>query len=134
MRLEEIKQAVEQETNQNLNIRNRKREMVYARAVYFKLCKQHTRASLSRIGKSVGKDHATVLHGIKVFDTHIGIYEDSLEYKKIFYKLDRIIRREKNTTQREIDPASYYRDKYKDALLNLREVRNENRLLKKQIV
>ena len=55
MRLEEIKQAVEQETNQNLNIRNRKREMVYARAVYFKLCKQHTRASLSRIGKSVGQ-------------------------------------------------------------------------------
>lgn len=134
MRLEEIKEVVEQETNEQLDIRNRKREVVYARAVYFKLCKEHTRNSLARIGRSVGKDHATVLHGIKVFDYQIDVYEDAIEYKNIFLKLDKIIRRKNNTTKRQIDPATYYRDKYKDALLNLREVRNENRLLKKQIV
>tara|TARA_S200002703_G_scaffold21913_1_gene18605 strand:+ start:2681 stop:3085 length:405 start_codon:yes stop_codon:yes gene_type:complete len=134
MRLEKIKEVVEQETNEQLNVRNRKREVVYARAIYFKLCKEHTRNSLTRIGKSVGKDHATVLHGIKVFDHQIDVYEDSIEYKNIFLKLDRIIRRKNKTTKKELDPNEYYRDKYKDALLNLREARNEIRLLKKQIV
>ena len=45
MRLEKIKEAVEIQIDEQLNNKTRKREMVYARAVYFKLCKQHTRAS-----------------------------------------------------------------------------------------
>ena len=41
------------------------------RSIYFKLCRELTFESLDKIGKRVGLDHATVLHGIKIFDTII---------------------------------------------------------------
>ena len=135
MRLEKIKEAVEIQIDEQLNNKTRKREMVYARAVYFKLCKQHTRASLSRIGKSVEKDHATVLHGIKIYNDLIEKYEDLSEYREMYNMLDKIIKRNQlRKYLKTTDLSVYYRNKYKKTLLDLREVRNENRLLKKQIV
>jgi len=45
----------------------RKRPNVYARALYFQLCKDFTPHSLHEIGAVVNKDHASVLHGLKIF-------------------------------------------------------------------
>lgn len=45
--------------------KKRKREVVEARQFYFKRARDKTKHSLARIGLLVGKDHATVLHGIK---------------------------------------------------------------------
>lgn len=45
---------------------NRKREIVEARQIYFKRAKEITKNTLAIIGELVGKDHATVLHGIKI--------------------------------------------------------------------
>tara|TARA_R110000851_G_scaffold248211_1_gene400711 strand:- start:53 stop:565 length:513 start_codon:yes stop_codon:yes gene_type:complete len=42
----------------------RKREFVEARALYFKLCKELTKESLTRIGESVGRDHSGVIHSL----------------------------------------------------------------------
>tara|TARA_Y100000114_G_C11646446_1_gene271954 strand:- start:261 stop:665 length:405 start_codon:yes stop_codon:yes gene_type:complete len=134
MKLDKIKEIVEIETDSDLKLKSRQREIVYARSIYYKLCKTHTRATLSSIGKSVKKDHATVLHGLRLFDDVITKYEDAQDYKRIHGKLDRMFRNKSTSIERFVDPSNYYREKYKDALLELRKVRNENRLLKKQIL
>jgi hypothetical protein len=133
MKLDKIKEIVEIETDSDLKLKSRQREIVYARSIYYKLCKTHTRATLSSIGKSVKKDHATVLHGLRLFDDVITKYEDAQDYKRIHGKLDRMFRNKSTSIERFVDPSNYYRQKYKDALLELRKVRNENRMLKKQL-
>ena len=51
----------------NLEEKNRKREIVQARQLAMFMGKKYTNASLNDIGKAIaGKDHATVLHAIKV--------------------------------------------------------------------
>lgn len=69
--LKEIRSIVEQECNLNLNNKTRKREYVFARAVYYKLCREITNNSYEDIGKTLDKDHATVLHGVRIFDTFL---------------------------------------------------------------
>tara|TARA_R100000654_G_scaffold18211_4_gene38124 strand:+ start:2057 stop:2464 length:408 start_codon:yes stop_codon:yes gene_type:complete len=133
MKLDKIKEIVEIETDADLKLKSRQREIVYARSIYYKLCKTHTRATLSSIGKSVKKDHATVLHGLRLFDDVITKYEDAQDYKRIHSKLDRMFRNKSTSIERFVDPSNYYRQKYKDVLLELRKVRNENRMLKKQL-
>ena len=49
----------------DLKNRNRKREIVDARFVYYRRAKEKTKHSLAEIGKIVHRDHTTVLHGIK---------------------------------------------------------------------
>ena len=46
----------------DITLKNRNRELVYGRAVYYKLCKDLTNHSLSDIGSLISKDHATVLN------------------------------------------------------------------------
>ena len=69
---EYIKLVVETETNINdLSIVSRKRDIVEARSVYFKLCKDFLPLkldSLSVIGEGVNLHHATVIHGLKLFE------------------------------------------------------------------
>lgn len=62
-----------------LKLKTRKREIVEARQIYFVRAKLFTTASLAVIGRLVGKDHATVLHGIKVVNNVIELkrkYDD----------------------------------------------------------
>ena len=65
--LQEIKHLVEKELQLNLDKKTRKREYVFARAVYYRLCHEFTKISLTAIGKNINKDHATVIHGLKIF-------------------------------------------------------------------
>jgi hypothetical protein len=55
----------------------RGRELVMSRYLYYILSKQFTFESLGKIGKTVGRDHSSVIHGlnkyeelIKYFDGH----------------------------------------------------------------
>lgn len=57
-----IKEIVEQHYKLDITTKTRKREYVEARAIYFYLTRQYTRMSLSSIGKTMGRDHSTVLH------------------------------------------------------------------------
>ena len=56
-----------------LDIRNktRKREFAYSRILYYGLCRKYTNYSLESIGMSIGKDHSTVLHGLKWLDINV---------------------------------------------------------------
>ena len=130
---QEIKTLVEQETNNSLNTKTRKRDIVYTRAVYFKLCRIHTQQPLSDIGKTVNKDHATVLHGIKVFNNVLIEYEQN--YLELFTKLDKEIRKQTGKklrhTQKLLNPEIYYRKKYTRLLLEHRNISQKYRNLKK---
>jgi hypothetical protein len=98
------------------------------------LARAYTRESLAAIGKIVGKDHATVLHGVKVFDTQISVYKDAKDYLDIYKEVELYIKKENGLSDREANPAAYYRKKYATTLLALRDERREKRLLKEQLL
>jgi len=52
-------------TVEQLQGRNRRREIVDARFCYFRRCREVSKATVKSIGLPVGKDHSTVVHGIK---------------------------------------------------------------------
>lgn len=127
MKIKEIRQLVERELDLDLSNPSRLRAIVYARAVYFKLCRQHMSCSLSEIGMSVGRDHATVLHGIKIFDDVIVEYEINLY--EVYDKLNKLIAKYTKIRERDINPEKYYRDKYADLLVEHRTLLNQYRTL-----
>lgn len=126
MNLNEIKQLVELKTGYNISQESRERELVYCRAIYFKLCRKHTLYTLKKIGKTLNKDHATVLHGIKLLDHTIKTFEPL--YYKTYLKLNNIIRRRNGTTEKDIDPTMYYRNKYASTLIKYRRLLNKTKL------
>jgi chromosomal replication initiation ATPase DnaA len=75
----------------DLSIRKRTRELTQARAIYFKLARRFCNyASLSKIGKPVNRDHATVINGLKNYEieaTHDPYMNDV--YQIIHNKLER---------------------------------------------
>jgi chromosomal replication initiation ATPase DnaA len=86
-----IAQMVEDELNMfNIKSKKRTREMTQARFIYFKLARKFCRyASLSKIGKAVNRDHATVINGLKKYDLEAK-YDPYMNdvYDKIYNKLD----------------------------------------------
>ena len=65
----QLKKVIQEITGVDINEVSRKREIIEARAVYYKILKQiDKKKSLKSIGSSVGKDHATVLHSLKNYD------------------------------------------------------------------
>ena len=73
MNKETIKEIVESYFEINISRTTRKRQYVEARAIYFKLCRDFTQLSLEQIGKSVNRDHASVLHGVKSINTWVQV-------------------------------------------------------------
>ena len=60
---------------------------VFERAIYYKLSKEFTKSSLSEIGRRINKDHATVLHGLKIFKKDIKQSKQFSSYKKLYENL-----------------------------------------------
>ena len=73
MNKETIKEIVENYFELSISRNTRKRQYVEARAIYFKLCREFTQLSLEQIGKSVNRDHASVLHGVKSINTWVQV-------------------------------------------------------------
>jgi len=62
-----IEKIVVSQTGINIKDPSRRREVAEARFIYFDMCRRYSDdRSLKAIGISVGRDHASVLHGIKV--------------------------------------------------------------------
>lgn len=62
----------------DISVKNRKFENVQARWLYYKLAKEFTDESLQKIGSQINKNHATVVHGLKVFEHEI-LYDKRLQ-------------------------------------------------------
>ncbi len=60
-----IRRRIEKDLKVDLNNRSRSREHTYARAMFFKLSRDHTEATLSELADEVGiKTHASVLRAL----------------------------------------------------------------------
>ena len=78
IKLDFIIETLQKKTGLDIRKRTQKREYFLTRAIYYKLAKEYTFYSLSKIGSEVGKDHATVLHGIMKFDLEMKKYYPEL--------------------------------------------------------
>ena len=116
--------------NTDITQKNRSRELVYGRAIYYKLCKNLTSHSLTEIGSLISKDHATVLHGLKVFETlefnkdvyYLNAYQELLDKLKLNYLIN--IRNPRDLK------TKYY--KYVNENINLKEKNKNIRVLIKE--
>ena len=109
----DLKNIIKEEINVDLDskhVRNcRDREFVETRAMYYALLRKYTNMTYTRIGDSVGKNHATVMHAAHslpfwlkqdegLFNTYSKIntkFRQFLGYdeadKKIEYKIERLM-------------------------------------------
>jgi len=109
--------------------KTRKFEYVFARACYYYLCRKFGGFSFSKIAKSVNKNHATVLHGLK--ELPYMIKHDAVclkKYNALIGKFDINMCVQKNT----ITVETLVRD-YNFLLLENDKLRGENAELKELI-
>ena len=71
---------------QDLSVKRRQRELVYARAIYFKLCKEKSTLTLQQIADTLGVNHATVLHGIK------NVFPEMMNHEPLYKEIYESIR------------------------------------------
>ena len=64
-KLKEIMDFVIRETTEDITSKSREQAVTDARAIYFKLAREHTNFSFKAIGQSLNKNHATVIHAVK---------------------------------------------------------------------
>lgn len=89
MKNKDIIIKVSNEFGIDITKKTRRREYLYARAVYYKLAQDIFKRSLTSIGKDIGLDHATVLHSINnVFPT-MQMFEPSIikKYNKLYDRI-----------------------------------------------
>lgn len=76
---------VEQYYDFEITSKSRKREKVYARFIFFKLCQDFAKGfNMTKIGSHVNRDHAGVIHGMRQFGYIID--QDEI-FKKDYYNL-----------------------------------------------
>jgi hypothetical protein len=112
--LSRIKHLVESRVGVRIDTPNRQRELVYARAVYCLLASKYSINSLQDIGSVIQRDHATVLHALKMKD-QIEMYSPYHWelYKTLANKIDEGFKYKEKT----FDPAAYYKRKYTENLI-----------------
>ena len=130
MELSQIRKLVELELKTELNQPSRDREIVYARNLYFKLARDYTNFSFYKIADELGKTHATAMHGYKTC-TEVMLKYD-IKFIKAHKKISRILSGIINIPLKLTNPEVFYREKYKQILLdhralisNFREVHSE---------
>tara|TARA_Y100000766_G_scaffold132249_1_gene113735 strand:+ start:2766 stop:3215 length:450 start_codon:yes stop_codon:yes gene_type:complete len=78
MTSEKIKEIINERVNIDLTANTRERKHVYARSIYYKLCRELTKMKLHEIAATVNRNHASVLHGINNVFKIIKEYNDPM--------------------------------------------------------
>lgn len=105
--------------------KNRQMRVVQLRSLYFKLMNDHAPAeTLSAVGTTVGKDHATVLHMLKKCDEYFKnypqLYEDYIEI------CDSVIMKEEN---KHLLPNKDTVNINKDLILRYQNMETQNKMI-----
>lgn len=89
MENKDIIAKVSDEFGIDITKKTRKREYLYARAVYYKLSRDIFRRSYASIGDDLGLDHATVLHSVKFVFPTIQMFEPGVikRYNKLYNRI-----------------------------------------------
>lgn len=73
-----------------LRSKTRKQELVFARAIAYKMIRIYTQLTLVNIGLEMGgRDHTTVLHGLEIYDQ---MFEQSRGFREMALDCDRKIK------------------------------------------
>ena len=88
----DIRRIVERESDQDISSSSRKRYLVDLRFMYFMLAKYYTKENLNSIGKTVARDHTTVVHGLK---TGKNLLETDKIFKEKYLTLKEILESER---------------------------------------
>jgi len=107
--LQLIYEACCKTTGFNLSDRSRKKEVSYARIVFFHYARERTTESLDAIGKMVARDHSTVLHGVKKYQEYI----EYTDFKNISDKIKKALPKKdiENLTHEEREIKMLYSNK-----------------------
>jgi len=68
MNIDLIKRVTEEITGHKVDDQRRNKEIVVARNIYFKICRDMTGHTLHAVGQLAGRHYATVLHGIEALE------------------------------------------------------------------
>ena len=110
MDLHRIRKIVEDKTELELTHKSRTTDYVYARAMFYKVCREYSLGTFETIGKVVNKNHATVLHGVKLFDNWISVNEPNYieAYAEINKKVASLCKKE----EQRFKSRDYYKKKF----------------------
>ena len=84
MELQELKNKLDKFYGFDISTKSRVSKYVKARSVYYKIITtQLLGYTFESIGKSIGRNHATVIHGLKTFE---GYYLIDIHFKKTYHQ------------------------------------------------
>ncbi len=121
-----IKETVESTFNTFIDVKSRRRDITYMRAIYYKLCKEFTLEPLHRIGKTINRNHATVLNGLKTFEHVIDNFWEK-EYFDHYIIIKNHLKTKATLKIKKSNPDKFYKNKYRIKLLQNRKLYNHNK-------
>lgn len=124
--ISQIELVVTKELGINISRNTRKREFVYGRAIYFKLCREFSHSTLSSIGESVGRDHASVLHGLFVFDV-MALHKDTV--LNVYTRIRNKLLEENENDLKKFNDENYYKIKYNKLVEEYQELQRKYDLI-----
>lgn len=91
----------------DLSLKTRRRTYIDARAMYYSMCKKYATddSSLTSIGKTVEKDHATVLYGLKL---DAALQETNRDYRYHWQTINNLCKKEHLSEMRFKDSDNAY--------------------------
>ncbi len=127
LEIEYLKRLVEEKTGVNIGVKTRKREVVFARRMYYKLFREfYKKTSLHSIGQTLPlkQDHTTVLHQINQFE--------------IDYAQDKLFRRRYNSIRNEFyglggEPEIDFEEENMRLKLEVSDLKNDIKKLKDKL-
>lgn len=116
-KLQYLINAVNEESGTDIRISTRKREIVYLRAVYFKLAIELTKYSYESIAEQVNRDHATVTHAMTNVWEEVETYRPDIYdiYEKLVMNMD-----DSEFAELKVLRLKREMDKVKETLSNIR--------------
>jgi|TARA_B100000795_G_scaffold253332_1_gene223451 chromosomal replication initiation ATPase DnaA len=83
--INELKQHIKTIYDTDLTNLSRKRHYVNGRIAFAKICRTYFKMGYTEIGRLLGKDHATVIHYIKIFDS---VCQSDFEFRHNYEELE----------------------------------------------
>lgn len=97
----------------DISKKTNKRIYVYGRCIFFNIIRNCLKLSLNEYGKLLNKDHSTVLHAFKMFESYSMNYDFNSNYKSIYSKIpkDYFLNKSKPLTREEKEIKYLYSNK-----------------------
>jgi len=128
-----IRSIVEEYFEVDITTNSRKRKFIEARAMYYKLMREHTGYSLYKIGESVGKDHAVTINGINRLEGWLTYDRDMSEIYNELTDIVLIALRKEEGFIRFDDTEQLYEIKYNDTLKDYNELAKKYLYIRKRL-